>query len=1155
MTAAMTRFSRRQRRYLAEWLFLVAALLVLGAYMGYSLYQDYIRIEGQERERLTSRAIVIEKNLVPRLYSANRAIEGVVEDLRSRSWQIDGLKAASLRLRRITETLTGVRGILITDATGRVLSSSNPEMIGQDLSRRDYFRIALKDPNPGILRVAPPFQSVLGQYVMALYRIIPGANGEFAGIVLASLEPQYFTDLLDSVRNTPDATTSMIHGDGKLFTLVPERGELRGRDLAVPGSFFTTHRNSGQQASVFAGTSYLTGTQRLIAFRTIQPASLAMDKPLVVSVSRDFPSIFAAWNREARIEGGLFGVVVLVASLSLFFYQQRQRALEGLADAHEQERSQVEADLRIAATSFEAHQGIVVTDANSIIIRVNRAFTEITGYTPEETIGKKMSFLGSGRQDKAFYARMWQTIRSQGTWEGEIWNRRSNGELHPHWVTIAAVKASHDVVTHYVGTYTDITERKQQEERIHRLLTENATILDNALVGIVYLKQRRIVSCNRRFEDIFQYDHGELTGESTARLYDSRETFDHIGVVAYRAAAEGNSYTGEVRLQHKDGSLFWGTLSGRAVDPAQPHEGSIWIYTDITELKLAETDLRIAAVAFDSQEAIMITDAKSVILKVNKAFTETTGYAAGDVVGQTPRLLQSGRHDADFYRAMWSDIHRTGGWQGEVWDRRRNGEEYPKWLTISAVKDNDGVVTHYVGAQFDISERKQAEQKIHELAFFDQLTGLPNRTLLQDRLKQTMTASGRSGSYGALLFLDLDNFKELNDTLGHDVGDLLLKQVAHRLTQCVREGDSVARIGGDEFVVILANLGTSERAAANGTEIAAEKILATLNQVYRFGAAAHHSTASIGATLFNSTSISIDDLMKQADLTMYKAKEAGRNKIRFFDPAMEVAVKQRAGLESDLRRAVEARQFVLHFQPQVVGGGRVTGAEALVRWQHPQRGMVSPAEFIPLAEETGLILPLGSWVLETACRQLATWAKRPEMAHLTLAVNVSAHQFRQTDFVEQVLATLKDSGANPERLKLELTESLLVANVEDIVEKMFALKSKGVRFSLDDFGTGFSSLSYLKRLPLDQLKIDQSFVRDVLSDPNDAAIARTVVALANSLGLGVIAEGVETEPQREFLAGSGCHAYQGYLFSKPLPLDRFEAFLPAAATGHHERQH
>ncbi|MEC5160357.1 EAL domain-containing protein [Janthinobacterium sp. CG_S6] len=603
----------------------------------------------------------------------------------------------------------------------------------------------------------------------------------------------------------------------------------------------------------------------------------------------------------------------------------------------------------------------------------------------------------------------------------------------------------------------------------------------------------------------------------------------------------------EFRCVRKDGSLFWLSVSWVPISDAK---GALTGFRtsgrDITERKLAESELRIAAAAFDSREGMMITDANSVILRVNWAFTETTGYSDAEVVGRTPRLLQSDRHDAAFYRDMWAAIGRNGGWQGEIWGRRKNGETYPKWLTISAVRGADGAVTNYISTHHDITERKKAEKKIEELAFFDALTQLPNRTLLLDRLKQSMTAGSRNAHHGAVLFIDLDHFKTLNDTLGHDQGDLLLQQVARRLEGCLRGGDTVARLGGDEFVVVLESLGPNAAEAAGQTEALGEKILAALNKPYQLGAVEHRSTASVGATLFHGHDTSIDELLKQADLAMYQSKETGRNALRFFDPGMQTVVMERAALEAGLREAIRANQFVLHYQAQVVGDGRVTGAEALVRWQHPQRGMVAPAAFIGLAEDTGLILPLGLWVLRSACAQLAAWAAQPLMAHLTLAVNVSARQFREPDFVATVLAALAESGANPIRLKLELTESLLVDNVQDVIEKMHALKAKGVGFALDDFGTGYSSFSYLRRLPLDQLKIDQSFVRDVLVDPNDAAIARTIVALAQSLGLGVIAEGVETQTQRDFLAGSGCHAYQGYYFSRPLPLAAFEHYATTA---------
>ena len=577
--------------------------------------------------------------------------------------------------------------------------------------------------------------------------------------------------------------------------------------------------------------------------------------------------------------------------------------------------------------------------------------------------------------------------------------------------------------------------------------------------------------------------------------------------------------------------------------PREVEEVALAFNAMVDAQQRSDKQLRIAAIAFESQQGMMITDANSVILQVNRALQESTGYTAEEAMGQTPRLLQSGRHNAAFYAQMWNSIQRTGGWQGEIWNRRKNGEVYPDWLTITAVTSHDGTVTHYVGTHTDITARKVAEDEIKHLAFYDPLTQLPNRRLLMDRLHQALVARARNKRQGALMLIDLDNFKTLNDTLGHEKGDLLLQQVAQRLVTCVREGDTVARLGGDEFVVMLEDLSEFQEDAAKQGEAVGEKIIATLNQPYLLAGYENRSTPSIGLTLFSGHHNSIEELMKQADLAMYQSKTAGRNTLRFFDPQMQAAVSDRAAMEVDMRNALSQQQFMLYYQPQVVGDGRMTGAEALLRWQHPRRGLVSPLEFIPIAEETGLILPLGRWVLETACTQLAIWAAQPHMAHLSLAVNVSAKQLHQANFVDEVLAVLDSSGANPQRLKLELTESLLVSDVENTIVKMTALKARGVGFSLDDFGTGYSSLSYLKRLPLDQLKIDQGFVRDILIDPNDAAISKMVIALAESLGLTVIAEGVEIQAQKDFLASRGCYTYQGYLFSRPLPLHKFEALV------------
>jgi len=576
------------------------------------------------------------------------------------------------------------------------------------------------------------------------------------------------------------------------------------------------------------------------------------------------------------------------------------------------------------------------------------------------------------------------------------------------------------------------------------------------------------------------------------------------------------------------------------------HQGQtvhLAITRDITEQKRTEQELRIAATAFESQQGMTITNAQRVILRVNQAFTRITGYSAEEAVGQTPRILNSGRHDSVYYTVMAQSLERDGTWAGEIWNRRKNGEVYPEWLSISAVKSEAGQTTHFVGIFNDVSESKLAQEQIDTLAFYDPLTQLPNRRLLMDRLEQALHASTRHSRKSALLFVDLDNFKTINDTLGHHQGDLLLAQVAQRLKTCVREGDTVARLGSDEFVVMLEDLDEDTLEAANQAEAVGEKVLAALALDYPLASGAHHSTTSIGITLFGGAEQeSNEEPLKRAELAMFQAKAAGRSSLRFFDAKMQAQVSAHAALEADLRLALPAQQLLLHYQAQVVGNGHITGVEALLRWQHPQRGSVSPAQFIPLAEETGLILPIGQWVLETACAQLTAWAADPTLAHLTMAVNVSARQFSQPDFVDSVLTTLASTGATAKLLKLELTESMLVDDVENIIAKMAALKVHGVAFSLDDFGTGYSSLAYLKRLPLSQLKIDQGFVRNIVTDPNDAAIAKMVVVLAESMGLSVIAEGVELQAQADFLAHLGCHAYQGYLFSRPLPLADFEVF-------------
>ena len=530
------------------------------------------------------------------------------------------------------------------------------------------------------------------------------------------------------------------------------------------------------------------------------------------------------------------------------------------------------------------------------------------------------------------------------------------------------------------------------------------------------------------------------------------------------------------------------------------------------------------------------------IVFVNEAFERRTGYTPEEVLGRTPRLLQgpaTQRVELDRIRAAMEQ------WQParvDLINYKKNGEPFWVDLEVSPVWDHERKLTHWVAVGRDITERKTAEEKIQYLAFYDPLTRLPNRQLLLDRLQRALSDHDHPRE-GALMFIDLDNFKVLNDTLGHQKVDLLLQQVAERLRSCVARGDTVARLGGDEFVILLENSGHKPLQPAEGARIVSERILAKLGEPYLLSGYLHHSTCSIGVTLFGRAPWSVSELLKQADLAMYQAKNAGRNTVRFFDPEMQAVVTANATLATDLRQAWREGQFLLDYQPQVGADGRMTGVEALLRWRHPHRDIVPPSHFIPTAEDTSLIIPIGGWVLEQACAQLAEWSRRPDRRHLSIAVNVSVRQFRDPEFVDEVMRAIERAGIVPHKLKLELTESLLADGIEVTVAKMGSLKEMGVTLSLDDFGMGYSALSYLKRLPLDQLKIDREFVKDILTDANDAAIARTIIGLAQSLGLGVIAEGVETQAQRAFLAQQGCHEYQGYLFCKPLPIGELEAFM------------
>jgi len=818
------------------------------------------------------------------------------------------------------------------------------------------------------------------------------------------------------------------------------------------------------------------------------------------------------------------------------------------------EKALLEAEKKNRDIFNGAHEGMFQTTPEGRCIAANPALARMFGYdSPEDLMA---SVLDTTRdiwikpQDRQRYQRL---VEKQGTVRGfECRHKRKDGSII--WVSLSAQKVcrADGQTLYYEGFIEEITERKRAHMQLRDSEERFRATFDQAAIGIVHVDfDGCILRCNPRFAEIIGDSLEEVPGNTLRDLTPPEYLAETMEIV--RRIKQGTSAAAawEKPYVRKDGSLTWVKVTSSV-----QHDGAgrplhiLNFVEDINARKAAEKHLDAAANALQASEeryrtvfqtsldAICISRvADGQYVDVNLAFLDMVGLSRDQVVGHTALEIDLFA-DPEDRENLVQILRQNGRFRDEkARFKRRNGEIYWVLLSVSAI-EIDGVPCA-VAVTRDISNAKAAEDEIANLAFYDPLTQLANRRLLLDRLRQTISGSARTGTKKALLLLDLDNFKHLNDILGHSKADLFLQEVARRLSACVYEADTVARFSGDGFAVLLGNLSEVREAAASQARTVSDKIHAAIAQPYHIDGNECRTTSCIGITVFGDDSEGAHELLQQADLAMHQAKAAGHNTTRFFSPALQAAVNARATMEKDLRRAIRANQFSLYFQPQVDSTGLI-GAEALIRWNHPRRGLLCPSEFIPFAEETGMILPIGDWVLETACAQLAQWAARTELPHIPLAVNVSARQFCQPEFVQHLLDILARTGANPETLKLELTESMLANDLDVLIDQMTLLKSVGIKFSLDDFGTGYSSLTYLKRLPLDQLKIDRAFVRDILGDVASDAIAETIISLGRAMGLSVIAEGVETEEQREFLARLGCHSFQGFLFSRALPLHEFE---------------
>ncbi|QGZ42234.1 PAS domain S-box-containing protein/diguanylate cyclase (GGDEF)-like protein [Pseudoduganella flava] len=690
------------------------------------------------------------------------------------------------------------------------------------------------------------------------------------------------------------------------------------------------------------------------------------------------------------------------------------------------------------------------------------------------------------------------------------------------------------------GILSDISERKDNEMRIEALLAEQGAILDNVMFGVMFVRHRTIMSVNRRCEELFGYEPGEMVGKSTAIVFPTSFDFEAAGVRQYPTLGQGEYFSEERHYRRRDGTLFWCMVSGCAIDQNRPYEGSIWVYADITARKEAEEKLRLSATVLEHiADGVLVVDTQRRIVAVNTAFTQITGYAEDEALGRDIWLMRSGRHDDAFHDTLWQELVDTGHWQGELWCLRKNGEQFVEALTITAVRDTHGTTTHYVGVFRDITLVKENERKLDHLAHHDPLTALPNRLLFNDRLQHAIDRAQRSQEQLALLFIDLDRFKNVNDTLGHHIGDELLKQVADALAARLRDGDTLARLGGDEFVVLLEGV-----AGEYAVTLVAEKLVTMFEQPFTVAGHELFVTCSVGISLYPSDATDLNMLIRNADVAMYQAKARGRNGYRFYAPSMTGEGVQRLRLEAYLRRSLEKDEMFLNYQPQVeIDTGRLIGVEALVRWNHPELGLVPPGRFVPLAEDTGFISQLGQWVLREACRQMVRW-QEAGLVVPKIAVNLSVRQFERGTIVATVADILRETGLEPHRLQLEVTESLIM-NTGDALAHINGLHALGVSLAIDDFGTGYSSLAYLKQMPVQTLKIDRSFIQDIHEDVNDEAIAIAIIQLGKSMNLAVIAEGVETDEQATFLLRHGCNQAQGYFYSRPvMPDDLQRRWLP-----------
>lgn len=1119
-------------------------VLLLGALaLYYSVHVSHERTLKANFEAQKNYANVVKTRFQGSLRNLDVLLNDVVYD-----YQHSPSSALHERLDKQIRLFPEVDLLLVSDADGEVrfVSGNLPEPTVQQLKPRnirqyDYFQFHQQAQTQEFhhLHISRPIKMPGDHYGITVSRALRDAQGRLQGIAVASLTSSFFEQVLRVAMPPEHAQTTrlaLLNVAGDILHVLPNDVH-QGINVAHQ-EIFQTFLSSGAPLDQHIHNSEMDGQPRLVTLLRLEPT------PLIVGVGQFENAILNHWHQETLIKLSSyisFALLALVLTWSLQHRRaERDRAYQTIKD--NEQRLQL-----IMQASHDGHWDMDIVHQQ---IAFSERWWEMLGYVSGDlpaTLDVWYQLIHPDErepQSKRFEAAV---ASNQLLYETEFRLHHRDG----HWVPVLSramiIRNEDHQAVRLIGVNTDLTELKRSQQQLRYETQRYRAVFERSMVGITTnTVDHRWIDINQALCDILGYSHDEIQQKKWSELTHPDDLTEEQPLYAKLLTGEITEYARDKRFIRPDGRIIWTRLAVRGVYDAQGRmEYAIALIEDIDEQK--RTHLALERSETRMRRAEQLTKSGNWEIHLDSFLISSSPGAAAiygistdpislrDIQGFT---LQEYRSYMD--QAMRDLLERGLPYDVEYRIRRHDGE-LRHMHSMATLDREQGIV---FGAIQDITERKQAEAQIVQLSNFDSLTQLPNRRSLYSRLSQLLAACQRKQKLGAVLFMDLDGFQLFNDTRGHDAGDQLLREVAQRLKNCTRTDDFLARLGGDEFAILLDNLPQSLADASTQTENLAQKILREVDQMMQFDGFEHHISTSIGACLFSGVAgESSEEIFKRTDAALHRAKNSGRNTLCFFDPELQTHLEVRAQTEAELRKALPLNQLELHFQPQVDAQGRINGTEALLRWQHPQWGMVSPARFITIAEESGLILPIGRWVITSACQYLERWMHEPGHENFRLSVNVSARQFRQPDFAQQVQDIVAQTGVDPQHLTLEITESLLLDNINDTIEKMHRLNALGVGFSIDDFGTGYSSLSYLKRLPLDELKIDQSFVRDIATDPSDKVIVRTIIAMAHSLDLKVVAEGVETEEQRDFLSEHGCPLFQGYYFSRPQPAADFERLL------------